>query len=99
MASGCCRWRLISQVEEGELLGREQDQVFAHPLRAPCKVPGVQKRCDEVALARRVDAVGHHARETEARGKELEVEGVTRSAIALTERQLIPSSSTACKRL
>jgi hypothetical protein len=81
----------IGELEETELLGREQDEVFGyaaqmhHPERR-----GVQERRDEVAIAADVDAVARDAAEAERRGEAVHVDGVAGPGDrAGSERQLV----------
>ena len=41
---------------------------------------GMQKRRDKVAIGRGIDAIGHHAREAEADGEPIRIDGVARAS-------------------
>ena len=83
--------RGVRELEESELLRREEDQVLGQPAEVHhSQRRRVQERRDEIAVARRVDAVEHDARETETRGEGVHVDRVARAGNgAGTERQLV----------
>ncbi len=69
--------RRIGQLEEPEFLARHQDEVFGDSRQVHHRQRHrVQEAGREIAIGRRVHAVGDHAAEAEPVGEELRVDGV-----------------------
>ena len=81
----------VGQLEEPVLVAAEDDQVLGQPAEVHHRQrAGVEERRGEVAIRRRVDAVGDDAREAEVAGQRVDVDGVARARNrAGAERQRI----------